>query len=61
VVRRQCPSQPGVVKSGVVEGHNILLDTGCSRTLVHQNLVPESKIQEGEAIAIRCAYGDTVL
>jgi predicted aspartyl protease len=61
VVRRQCPSQPGVVKSGVVEGHNILLDTGCSRTLVHQNLVPESKIQEGEAIAIRCAHGDTVL
>ena len=38
-----------------------LLDTGCSRTLVHRDLVPESKIQQGEAVAIRCAHGDTVL
>lgn len=64
MVRRQCASQPGVVKRGVVEGKevdNILLDTGCSRTLVHQDLVPESKIQESEVMAIRCAHGDTVL
>lgn len=64
MVRRQCSSQSGVVKCGVVEGkevHNILLDTGCSRTLVHQDLIPESKIQESEVIAIRCAHGDTVI
>jgi len=56
--------QPGVIRRGAVEGkevHDILLDTGCSRTLVHQSLVPDKKIQEGEAIAIRCAHGDTVL
>ena len=52
------------MKEGVVEGKhvkNILLDTGCSRTIIHQDLVPENKIKDGEAIAIRCAHGDTVL
>ena len=54
----------GVSKSGLVEGKpvdNILLDTGCSRTLIHQSLVPKEKLLEGEAVAIRCAHGDTVL
>ena len=53
-----------VSKSGLVEGKpvdNVLLDTGCSRTLVHQSLVPKEKLLEGEAVAIRCAHGDTVL
>ena len=53
-----------VVKTGVVEGRkvsDILLDTGCSQTLVRQELVPESKLKDGEAVAIRCAHGDTVL
>ena len=40
---------------------DILLDTGCSRTLVHQRLVSENKLKEGDAVAIRCAHGDTVL
>ena len=45
----KCPvqAQPGVVKPGMVEGHavdNILLDTGCSRTLVHRKLVPDRKM-----------------
>jgi len=56
--------QTGVSKAGKVEGkavNNILLDTGCSRTLVHQSLVPREKLLEGEAVAIRCAHGDTVL
>ena len=47
-----------------VEGRavsGILLDTGCSRTLVQRELVPAEKIMEGEAVAIRCAHGDTVL
>ena len=38
-----------------------MLDTGCSRTIVRQDLVPESKIIEGDAVTIRCAHGDTVL
>ncbi len=40
---------------------DILLDTGCSRTLVHQELVPEGKLKEGDAVAIRCTHGDMVL
>ena len=57
-------TQVGVKRAGVVEGNcvdNILLDTGCSKTLVRQDLVPKEKLLEGEAIAIRCAHGDTVL
>ena len=53
-----------IARSGVVEGQtvdSILLDTGCSRTLVHQKYVPERNYLEGEAVAIRCAHGDTVL
>ena len=53
-----------LTRKGSVEGkavNNILLDTGCSRTLVHQELVPRSKMLDGEAVAIRCAHGDTVL
>ena len=64
MVKKQCCTQTGVVRKGVVEGKNvdnILLDTGCSRTLVHHSFVPEAKIQEGRAVAIRCAHGDTVL
>lgn len=37
------------------------MDTGCSRTLAHQDLVLESNIQDGEVVAIQCAHGDTVL
>ena len=51
------------MKSRVVEGKSvddILLDTECSRTLVHQQLVPE-ELKMGDAVAIRCAHGDTVL
>ena len=40
---------------------DILLDTGCSRILVHQSLVPESKLKEGNVVAIRCTHGNTVL
>ena len=53
-----------LTRKGSVEGKavdHILLDTGCSRTLVHQELVQRSKMLDGEAVAIRCAHGDTVL
>ena len=49
---------------GVVEGRyvsDILLDTGCSRTLIRRELVPAKKVQEGDVVTIRCAHGDTVL
>ena len=38
--------KPAVAKTGSVEGtavSNILLDTGCSRTLVRKDLVPKEK------------------
>ena len=55
-VKRQAVARQGIMKEGVVEGKhvkNILLDTGCSRTIIHQDLVPENKIKDGEAVAIR--------
>ena len=39
---------------------DIVLDTGCSRTVVRRELVPKNKILEGAAVTIRCAHGDTV-
>ena len=51
-------------RSGVVEGQiveDIVLDTGCSRTMVHSSLVGEGKQLDGEAVTVRCAHGDTVL
>ena len=57
-------SDTEMLKAGIIEGNatrNILLDTGCSRTLVHRDFVPSQKLLEGEALAIRCAHGDTVL
>ena len=39
----------------------IVLDTGCSRTMVRRDLVPENKFIEGDAVTIWCAHGDTVL
>lgn len=52
----------GVYRSGKVEGvpvSDILLDTGCSRTLVRQELVPTENLRM-DRIAIRCAHGDTI-
>lgn len=43
------------------EVSDILLDTGCSRTMVHRDLVPEGKQLEGEAVTICCAHGDVSL
>ncbi len=54
----------GVTRGGVVEGWrvaDILLDTGCSKTLVRRELVREEKFLEGDVVTIRCAHGDTVL
>ena len=61
-----CGDQEGqrVYRSGLVEGkkvNKILLDTGCSRTMVHKTWVPPHKLKEGNAVTIRCAHGNTVL
>ena len=40
---------------------DILLDTGCSRTLIQRELVPANKVQEGDVVTIWCAHDDTVL
>ena len=62
-VQRQRQGKPaqGITKSGTVEGHpvgDILLDTGCSTTLVRRELVPEERLLDGE-VTVRCAHGDT--
>ena len=54
--------RPEMVRSGLVEGRQvkgILLDIGCSRTLVWQDLVPMEK-RTGGRVSIRCAHGDVV-
>ena len=51
-----------VKRQGFVEGQkvqDILLDTGCTRTLVHADLVPSQKVLEGDVVTIKCAHGDT--
>ena len=56
--------QKGLVRAGVVEGRyvgDVVLDTGCSRTLVRKELVAAKKVMDGTAVTIRCAHGDTVL
>ena len=56
--------ESGIIRSGTEEGKyvkNILLDTGCSMTLVHQKLVSEEEFLEGKATTVCCALGDTVL
>ena len=53
-----------VIRKGIVDGQSvedIVLDTGCTRTMVHRKLVKESQYVDGEAVTIRCAHGDTVL
>ena len=66
---RQCPGVEGMLpdngtihRSGTVDGSpvtDILLDTGCTCTLVHQRLVPRRRKTNGEVV-IRCAHGDEV-
>ena len=57
-------SKPLVIKcEGVVDGKfvsDIVLDTGCTRTLVHRDLVSEEKLMKGESVTIQCAHGDAV-
>ena len=50
----------GVTRSGMVNGNlvgDILLDTGCSTTLVRRDLVSDEKLRKGE-VMVHCAHGD---
>ena len=56
--------QSGIYRKGVFEGKSvsdILLNTGCSRTMILKDLVPASRYLEGDAVTIRCAHGDITL
>ena len=49
---------------GLVEGQfveDIVLDTGCSRTLVRGNLVRRENLIPGRVITVQCAHGDIVM
>ena len=52
-----------VARTGLVEGtsvSDILLDTGCTRTMVRRDLIPEENLP-GEAVTVLSAHGDTAL
>ncbi|XP_064386057.1 uncharacterized protein LOC135334709 [Halichondria panicea] len=56
--------KPGIFQAGTIEGHavtDVCLDTGCTRTMVREDLVPVEKLIEGDSIAICCAHRDTVV
>ena len=64
--RRRCQKvkDTSLNRSGSVEGQkvkNILLDTGCSRTMVKKRWVPQERMLEGKMVSVRCAHGDTEL
>ena len=40
---------------------DILLDTGCTRTMVRSDLVGKKNLIPGEAVTVLCAHGDTAL
>lgn len=44
--------------TGTIEGRKVelLVDTGASRTLVHQDLIERSKIDNANRITVRCAH-----
>ena len=56
-------SKDGPTCSGTVEGQateDILLDTGCSRTMVRTDLVVPSSVSSTQQVVIRCAHGEAV-
>ena len=71
---RQCPSRAmycgrrkgrrlETICRGLVEDvdiDDILLDTGCSRTVVRRELVKPNKLIQGKFVEIQCAHGDTI-
>ena len=53
-----------IQRSGVVNGQrveDIVLDTGCSQTMVHSRLIPSDQLLEGDGVVVRCVHGDSAL
>ena len=51
------------IRSGLVNGkyvEDLVVDTGCSQTILHANLVPRERYVEGKSVKLRCAHGDIV-
>ena len=44
-------------KKGIVEGHDIVLETGSSRTRVLQDMVTLKKVIVGKVATMTCAHG----
>ena len=60
--RRQLVRQPFHCE-GFVEGQfvdDIVLDTGCSRTLVRSDLVGKERLNSEKSVTVQCAHGDAV-
>ena len=61
-----CPgrkTEKSIERRGTVNGQevgNIVLDTGCSQTMVHSRLVQSDKLLEEEGVVVRCVHGDSV-
>ena len=53
-------TQKDVCLPGTVEGSKlkILMDTGCSRTMVSSFLIPLEKYVNGKGVSVRCGHGD---
>ena len=48
----------GFVESQLVD--DIVLDTGCSRTLVRSDLVGKERLSSEKSVTVQCAHGDAV-
>ena len=60
--RRQLVRQPFHCE-GFVEGqfvNDIVLDTGCSRTLVRSDLIGKERLSSEKSVIVQCAHGDAV-
>ena len=54
----------GLRRAGTMNGHrvdDIMLDTGCSKTMVHRHLVSKGELVEGKSSVVRCAHGDSMV
>ena len=61
---RRKPARQPFCCEGLVEGqfvNDIVLDTGCSRTLVRGDLVRQEKLSLERTVIVQCAHGDVVV
>ena len=61
---RRKPARQPFCCEGLVEGqfvNDIVLDTGCSRTLVRGDLVRQEKLSLERTVTVYCAHGNVVV